>query len=136
MNKLLLIVLCSCLPSVCYLIFTLGQKALGRLRRRLGLFNPEGATQATLIALSVFCFGAGLFLVAWNLTTPIPYSQREKSLVIALLFLLLGVLCLQVLNFIRWQTRPQRPAVRRPVEKKVPVRGALARNYLVSSHKS
>ena len=108
-TMLIIAALVGCLPSVIYLAFHI----FNGIRRRMRQVLPyQGATQLILVAVAIFCFGWSLFLLFWNLATPPPYYHLEKSLIIALLFLLMGILCLQVLQFIRWQNRQQRPAIR------------------------
>ncbi len=108
-TTLIIAALVGCLPSVIYLAFHI----INGIRRRMRQVLPyQGAVQLILVAVAIFCFGWSLFLLFWNLATPPPYYHLEKSLVIALLFLLMGILCFQVLQFIRWQNRQQRPAIR------------------------
>ena len=80
----------------------------------------EDVSQLILVMISIACFGMSLFLVVLNFVTAIPYFQREKSLIIALLFLLMGVLCIQVLQFIRWQRHDGRPLTKKPPVKPAP----------------
>lgn len=105
-NVLILLAAVGCLPSLLYV----GYLILRRLKKRLrGWLPGDGLTQVVLVAVSVFCFSSCLLLVVWNFATPVPYFHLEKALIIALLFLLMGILCLQVLQFIRLQNRTYRP---------------------------
>lgn len=108
-TALIIAALVGCLPSVIYLAFHVFNRIRWRMRRVLPY---EGATQMILVAVAIFCFGCSLFLLFWNLAAPPPYYHLEKSLIIAFLFLLMGIFCLQVLQFIRWQNRQQGPAIR------------------------
>lgn len=97
----------------------------------------EGATQVILVTVATFCFGWSLFLLIWSFALPPPYYHLEKSLIIAFLFLLMGILCLQVLQFIRWQNSQQRPKIR--LSAKSPGRSnqkRIARPYVVSDSKT
>lgn len=106
---LIIAALAGCLPSLIYLAFLI----FNRIVRRMRQVSPfQGATEVLLVAVAIFCFGCSLFLLLWNFATPPPYYHLEKSLIIALLFLLMGILCLQVLQFIRLQNRQQRPTIR------------------------
>ena len=133
-TMLIIAALAGCLPSVIYLAF----RIINKIRRRMRHGLPcEGATQVILVAVATFCFGWSLFLLLWNLATPPPYYHLEKSLIIALLFLLMGILCLQVLQFIRWQNRQQRPKIR--LSANSPGRSnpkRVARPYVVSDSKT
>ena len=105
-SMLIILALAGCLPSIVYLAYLIIKRIGRRIRH---VFPSEGLTQVVLVAVSMFCFGSFLFLVFWNFATPPPYYYLEKSLVIALLFLLMGILCLQVLQFIRLQDRQRKP---------------------------
>jgi hypothetical protein len=105
-TMLLVLVLAGCLPSAAYLCFL----ALGRLKARLGRLVPgEGLTQLVLAAVAVFCFSTGLLLGVLPFTSQFPYYKQEKGMIVALLFFLMGVLALQVMQFIRTQIRVRQP---------------------------
>ena len=136
-TMLLVLVLAGCLPSAAYLCFL----ALGKLKVRLGRLVPgEGLTQLVLAAIAVFCFSAGLILVVLPFTSQIPYYKQEKGLIVALLFMLMGVLAIQVMQFIRTQVRVHRPRRDngRETGRRQPQRSRrqAARSYAVSSSKS
>ena len=136
-HKILLMAAVCCAPSVFYLLFILCKYLHRWLRRHFPIMSAEDATQLILVVAAVLCFGLCLLLVVMNLVSQIPYYHREKSLIIALLFLLMGILCIQVLQFVRWQNHQKgrlrrRPATgRRTVNQKRVVRG-----YMVSNQKS
>jgi len=132
-NKLLAVALIGCVPSIFYLIFV-SLKGILRLVRRY--FPYEGATQFALVFISLLCFGFSLFLVVWNFITPIPYYHREKFLMLALLSLLLGVFCLQVLQFIRLEIRQQHPRQNVSSERVRENQRRSVRTYVVSNSKS
>ncbi|MBW7996772.1 MAG: hypothetical protein FVQ81_09450 [Candidatus Glassbacteria bacterium] len=132
-TMLLMLVVAGCLPSIAYLCF----QALRRFKVRLGHVLPgEGLTQMALATIAAFCFGTGLILVILPFIGQIPYYKQEKGLIVALLFLLMGVLALQVMQFIRTQVRAlhprpdrsPRPGSRRPQRRK----RTVARSYAVS----
>jgi hypothetical protein len=105
-NMLLVLVVVGCLPSLAYLCYLVFQ----RLKVRLGRLVPgEGLTQLVLAAIAVFCFGTGLVLVVLPFTSHIPYYKQEKGMIVALLFLLMGILAFQVMQFIRTQIRSYGP---------------------------
>ena len=133
-SMLIIAALAGCLPSVIYLAFHI----FTRIRRRMRLALPcEGATQVILVAVAIFCFGWSLFLILWNFAAPPPYYHLEKALIIALLFLLMGILCLQVLQFIRWQNRQQQPRIRvSAVRSGRKSRNRIARPYVVTNSKT
>jgi hypothetical protein len=105
-NMLLVLVVAGCLPSLAYLCYHVFQK----FKVRLGCFVPgEGLTQLVLATIAIFCFGTGLVLVVLPFTSHIPYYKQEKGMIVALLFLLMGILAFQVMQFIRTQVRPSDP---------------------------
>ncbi len=105
-SMLLVLVLAGCLPSFAYLCYHVFQ----RLKVRLGRITPgEGLTQLVLAMIAVFCFSTGLILVALPFTSHVPYYKQEKGLIVALLFLLMGILAFQVMQFIRTQVRMRSP---------------------------
>jgi len=134
-TMLIIAALAGCLPSVIYLAFHI----INKIRRRIRRASPcEGLTEVILVAVAIFCFGWSLFLLLWNLATPPPYYHLEKSLIIAFLFLLMGILCLQVLQFIRWQNRQQRPKIRFSASNSPGGNNSkrIARPYVVSDSKT
>ena len=136
-TMLLVLVLAGCLPSAAYLCFL----ALRKLKVRLGHLMPgEGLTQMVLAAIAAFCFSTGLILVVLPFTSQIPYYKQEKGLIVALLFMLMGVLALQVMQFIRVQARaraPHREKGRATVRRQPRRRSRIAaRTYAVSDSKS
>lgn len=134
-HKILLLAAVCCAPSILYLGFILCKSLQKWIRRHLPALSTEDVSQFVLVMVSVICFGLSLFLVVLNFVSPLPYYHREKSLIIALLFLLMGVLCLQVLQFVRWQSHHRRvsgkPRQSSPTAQKRAVRG-----YVVSNQKS
>jgi len=130
-SKILLVAAICCAPSIFYLVYILGKYLNRWLNRHWPALSVEDVTQLVLVMVSIICFGLSLCLVVLNFVTPIPYFHRGKSLIIALLFLLMGILCIQVFQFVRWQSRqkrpPVRPAGRRPVQNPA-VRGFVATN--------
>jgi uncharacterized membrane protein len=130
-GKILLVAAVCCAPSVFYLVYILGKYLNRWLNRHWPALSVEDITQLILVMVSIICFGLSLFLVVLNFVTPIPYYHRGKSLIIALLFLLMGILCIQVFQFVRWQSHQKRPqsgpVARRPVQKSV-VRGFVTTN--------
>ncbi|MEA2063781.1 MAG: hypothetical protein U9P14_08805, partial [Gemmatimonadota bacterium] len=98
-SKILYLAALCCLPTFFYLLFMLGKSIPGWIRRCIPGLKPEDIAQLALVMISVFCFGMSLFLVALLFMSQIPYYHREKSLVIALLFLLMGIICVQVFQF-------------------------------------
>ncbi len=105
-NMLLVLVVAGCLPSLAYLCYRVFQ----RLKVRLGRLVPgEELTQLVLAAIAVFCFGTGLVLMVLPFTSHIPYYKQEKGLIVALLFLLMGILAFQVMQYIRTQVRSSSP---------------------------
>jgi hypothetical protein len=136
-TMLLVLVLAGCLPSAAYLCFL----AIGKLKARLGRLVPgEGLTQMVLAAIAAFCFCTGLILVVLPFTSHIPYYKQEKGLIVALLFMLMGVLALQVMQFIRIQTRAYRSRreTYRGISRRQNQHGRrqAARTYAVSDSKS
>lgn len=132
-TMLVVLVVAGCLPSVAYLCF----RAFRRLKVRLGHLLPgEGLVQITLATIAAFCFSTGLILVVLPFVGQLPYYKQEKDLIVALLFLLMGVLALQVMQFIRTQIRPvsSRKDVGRGIRKRSGqrVRRKMARPYAVS----
>ncbi|MFH1070373.1 MAG: hypothetical protein V1794_12210 [Candidatus Glassbacteria bacterium] len=129
----LLLAAVGCLPSLFYVAYLV----LKRMKRRLrGWLPGDGLTQVLLVAVSVFCFSSCLLMVVWNFATPVPYFHLEKALIIALLFLLMGILCLQVLQFIRLQNRPYRSAMNIPRRTSAGNSRKVARPYAVSNSKN
>jgi hypothetical protein len=103
---LILLVVAGCLPSIAYLCYHVGRK----LKVRLGRMKPgEGLVQVVLGSIAVFCFITGLLLVVLPFTGHIPYYRQERGLIVALLFLLMGVLAVQVMQFIRVQAKTITP---------------------------
>jgi hypothetical protein len=135
-HKILLLAAVCCAPSVFYLLYILCKFLHLRLRRHFPILSTEDATQLILVVVSVICFGLSLLLVVLNLVTPIPYYHREKSLIIALLFLLMGILCIQVLQFVRWQRHQKGQLRRRPAPGRTVARKRVVRGYKVSNQKS
>lgn len=136
-SMLLVLVLAGCLPSVAYLCYL----AACKLKARLGHLVPgEGLTQMVLAAIAAFCFCTGLILAVWPFTSQIPYYKQEKGLIVALLFILMGVLALQVMQFIRTQTRVYRShrftAASDDRGQRENNRRRTARTYAVSNSKS
>jgi len=129
----LLLAAVGCLPSLFYVAYLV----LKRMKRRLrGWLPGDGLTQVLLVAVSVFCFSSCLLMVVWNFATPVPYFHLEKALIIALLFLLMGILCLQVLQFIRLQNRPYRSVMNIPRRTSAGNSRKIARPYAVSNSKN
>ncbi len=134
-HKILLLAAVCCTPSIFYLAFILGRKLHRWVRRNSTTLSIEDITQLILVMVSIICFGLSLLLVVLNFMTPLPFFHREKSLIIALLFLLMGILCVQVFQFVRWQSRqrsaPGKPRRSPPVAQKRVIRG-----YVVSNQKN
>ncbi len=136
-NMLLVLVLAGCLPSLAYLCYHVFQK----LKVCLGHLVPgEGLAQLVLAAIAVFCFSTGLILAVLPFTSHVPYYKQEKGLIVALLFLLMGILAFQVMQFIRTQIRTNGPRHRhhRGDRNRHPGRSrrTVAGPYAVSSSKS
>ena len=132
-HKILLFAAVCCAPSIFYLVYILGKNLRRWLHRHLPTLATEDVTQLILVMASMICFGLSLFLVVLNFVTPIPYYHREKSLIIALLFLLMGILCIQVLQFVRWQSHQRRPLAK-PKRSRPAAQKRVARGYMVSSN--
>jgi len=132
-TKLLIAALVGCVPTIFYLLVIGFKKIQLKLRR---IFPHEGITQVILVAISLLCFSTCLFLVIWNFFTPIPYYHRERLIVIAILFLLMGIFCLQVLQFVRLQSSQQRQGIRfsSNLRRNNPKR--VARDYAASNSKT
>ncbi|RLB04670.1 MAG: hypothetical protein DRG59_09975 [Deltaproteobacteria bacterium] len=133
MDLLLIAALAGCVPSLFY-AFVLGYRKF-RVRIRSAL-PDDGLTQIVLFAVAFFCFGSCLFLLFWSFTTQLPYFHREKALIIALLFLLMGILCVQVMQFIRLQNGNQRPSARVSNQIRRNQAKRVIRPYIISNSKT
>ena len=135
-TMLLVLVLAGCLPSVAYLCYLVA----GKLKARLGHLKPgEGFTQMVLAAIAAFCFCTGLILAVLPFTSQIPYYKQEKGLIVALLFFLMGIMALQVMQFIRTQTRVRSHRYAEVGDTRRPQKNSsrrAARTYAVSNSKS
>ncbi|MCE5273126.1 hypothetical protein LLH00_17755 [bacterium] len=111
-NKLLLVIGMSCLPSLFYLFYVLFRRGRRHLSKSALRIGHDSIVQILLAALAIFCFLLSATFAGWLLFSHVPYYHLQKALVLSVLFLLLGVFCIQVLQFIRLQGRPSQPKSR------------------------
>lgn len=104
-SKLIIILAICCLPSILYGAYAVLKAIFKWIGGKAGTLSVENVGQLMLVMIAVFCFGLSAYLLLVNIGSNIPNYYREKTLVISLLFLLMGVLCIQVLQFIRIQDR-------------------------------
>lgn len=104
-HKLWLVIGLSCLPTLCYLVCIVGRLGMRRFRGKLTRLGADGAIQVVLVAVAVFCFVCAVFTAGWVTLSGDPYYHLQRMLVLALLFLLMGVFCVQLLQFVRMQDR-------------------------------
>ena len=104
-SKLIIILALCCLPSILYGTYAVLKAIFKWIGGKAGTLSAENIGQLMLVMIAIFCFGLSAYLLLVNIGSDIPNYYREKTLVISLLFLLMGVLCIQVLQFIRIQDR-------------------------------
>lgn len=134
-NKLLLVVGLSCLPSILYLVFVLCRRGSRHLRKSVSRIGADSIVQIFLAALAIFCFILSAVFTGWFIFSDVPYYHMQKTMVLAVLFLLMGVFCVQVLQFIRMQETPQRRVSRPAADRKQSARPIGSGAWLAGSQR-
>ncbi len=134
-SKLLLVVGLSCLPSLLYLVYLLCRRGSRHLRNSVSRIGADSVVQIFLAALSIFCFILSAVFTGWFIFSDAPYYHMQKTIVLAVLFLLMGVFCVQVLQFVRMQEPPQRKESRPSAGRKQPGRPVGSGAWLAGSQR-